>query len=61
MGAPVVRGGADILRDWGMNPRAQHAVSRQEELPEGDRLALLLKEEIAGACATKGGETYWRA
>jgi DNA processing protein len=61
MGAPVVREAADILRDWGMNPRAQRAASRQEVVPEGDRLATLLKEEIAGACATKGGETYWRA
>jgi DNA processing protein len=60
-GAPVVRGSADIMRDWGMNPRAERAGFLPEGLPEGERLATLLKEEIAGTCATKGGETYWRA
>ncbi|MGD0723960.1 MAG: DNA-processing protein DprA [Spirochaetia bacterium] len=60
-GAPMVRGSVEILRDWGVKPRGDRAVLLPKELPEGERLANLLKEEIAGACATRGGETYWRA
>ncbi len=60
-GAPIIRGSAEILRDWGMKPRADRACLLPKELPEGERLAAVLKEEIAGACATRGGETYWRA
>jgi DNA processing protein len=29
-------------------------------MAEGERLALMLKEEINGACAVKGGEPFWR-
>lgn len=60
-GAPIVNGSAEILRDWGMKPRAERASLLPKELPEGERLATILKEEIAGTCATRGGETYWRA
>ena len=59
-GAPVISGSAEILREWEMKPRAARAGLPGQELPEGERLAALLKEEIAGTCATRGGETYWR-
>ena len=59
-GAPVIHGSAEILRDWGMTPRADRGALMSREQPEGARLATLLKEEIAGTCATRGGETYWR-
>ena len=60
-GAPLVHGSSEILRDWGMKPRTDRAVLPPAEVPEGERLAAVLKEEIAGTCATRGGETYWRA
>jgi len=59
-GAPVISGSAEILREWEMKPRAARAGLPGQELSEGERLAALLKEEIAGTCATRGGETYWR-
>ncbi len=59
-GAPVVHGSAEILRDWGMKPRADRTFLLPEQLPEGERLATILREEIAGTCSTRGGETYWR-
>ena len=59
-GAPIINGSAEILREWGMKPRSIREVPLRE-LPDGERPAALLKEEIAGACATRGGETYWRA
>ncbi len=60
-GALVIRGARDVMSDWdlpyvepaGNKPRAGEA--------EGERLARLLKREMEGACAVKGGETYWRA
>jgi DNA processing protein len=60
-GAPVIEGGAGILREWGVAPRARRAQALPDGLPEGDRLAMLLKEEIDGNCALKGGEAFWRA
>jgi DNA processing protein len=60
-GAPVIRESADLLRDWGMPPRGGHAVTLPPEMPEGRRLAMMLKQEIDGTCALRGGETYWRA
>jgi len=60
-GAPVIRGSEEILRDWGMVPRA--AGSRSARKPAehaGEELARSLAEEIDGTCALKGGETYWR-
>jgi DNA processing protein len=59
-GAPVIHGSAEILHEWEMNPRAARTGRLPEKLPEGERLAALLKEEIAGSCSTRGGETYWR-
>ncbi len=59
-GAPIIHGSAEMLRDWGMEPREVRTVVLADELPEGERLAAILKEEIAGTCATRGGETYWR-
>lgn len=59
-GAPIIRGSAEILRDWEMKPRAARTGLPPEELSEGERLAALVKEEIAGTCSTRGGETYWR-
>ena len=60
-GAPVIEGSAEILREWGVAPRARRAQASEDGLPEGDRLAMLLKEEIDGNCALKGGEAFWRA
>src|SRR5271157_6617885 len=59
-GAPVIHGSSEILREWEMKPRAARKGLPPEELPEGERLAALLKEEIAGTCSTRGEETYWR-
>jgi DNA processing protein len=58
-GAPVIRTAADVMREWGVAPRAAER-GPNEQLPEGERLAMLMKEEISGACAQHAGETYWR-
>ncbi len=58
-GAPVIRTAVEILAEWGIDPRVrEHAEMR---LPEGERLAAMMEEEINGACAQRAGETYWRA
>lgn len=59
-GAPVIRGAEDILRAWGLVPRARAQRQSVSELPEGERMAAVVKEEISGACAQRAGETYWR-
>jgi len=59
-GAPVIRDSAKILSEWGVAPRAPEHGSPYAQLPEGERLAMMMKEEISGACAQRGGETYWR-
>lgn len=60
-GAPIVHGSADIMREWGRAAHVGRPVPLGSEMPEGERLASSLREEIAGACATKAGQTYWRA
>ncbi|MGA2639897.1 MAG: DNA-processing protein DprA [Spirochaetia bacterium] len=59
-GAPVIRTAAKILSEWGVAPRASEHGSPSAQLPEGERLAMMMKEEISGACAQRAGETYWR-
>jgi DNA processing protein len=59
-GAPVISGAAEILRDWGSTPCAVDPRAQPGNLPEGDRLAMLLSEEIEGNCALRGGEVFWR-
>jgi len=59
-GAPVIRAAAEILNEWGVAPRARGRVGPSALLPEGERLAMMMKEEISGACAQRAGETYWR-
>jgi DNA processing protein len=58
-GAPTVHGAADIMKEWGVAPRAA-TPSAYDKLPEGQRLAMVTKEEISGACVQRAGETYWR-
>jgi DNA processing protein len=60
-GAPVIRESSDLMRDWGMVPRGGHAATMPSQMSEGRRLAVMLKQEIDGACAQRGGQTYWRA
>jgi DNA processing protein len=60
-GAPVIRAASEILGAWGVAPQAPGHGSPSAKLPEGERLAMLMKEEIDGACAQRDGETYWRA
>ncbi|MGA2377931.1 MAG: DNA-processing protein DprA [Spirochaetia bacterium] len=59
-GAPVIRAAAEILSEWGVAPRAPEQGSPSAQLPAGERLAMMMKEEISGACAQRAGETYWR-
>jgi DNA processing protein len=59
-GAPVIHEAADILRDWGVASGVRQAVSFPREMPEGRRLAEMDEKQIDGACAQKGGATYWR-
>jgi len=59
-GAPVIDGAADILRDWGRPPRSLDVPDLPEELPEGERIAALLRQEFEGACVRRAGELYWR-
>jgi DNA processing protein len=58
-GAPAVHAAGEILGAWGIAPRGPER-SLPPRLSEGDRLAMLMKEEISGGCAQRGGETYWR-
>ena len=57
-GAPVIAGAADLLHDWGMLGRAR--MIEPLDVGEAGRLARLTQEELDGACAVRGGETYWR-
>jgi DNA processing protein len=57
-GAMVIDGSARILRDWGIAPRPE--ASPRPGLPEGKRLARLLKEEIAGTRSARCGPPNWR-
>jgi DNA processing protein len=57
-GAAVIHGSADILREWGITPRAASTLPRN--LPEGERLARLLEQEIAGTHAAHGEASHWR-
>ncbi len=60
-GAPVIAGARDIFRDWGREyPEAAEPGALPGE-STGQRLARIFKGEMEGACATKAGETYWRA
>jgi DNA processing protein len=59
-GAPVIRAASEILQAWGIAPRAGEDRSRTGRLPEGERLAMLMKEEVRGTCVHRAGETYWR-
>jgi DNA processing protein len=60
-GAPVIEGVADILRDWGREPRPVPAGAVPDDLPEGRRLAALVEREMEGACVNRAGDIYWRA
>jgi DNA processing protein len=60
-GAPVIEGAADLLHDWGMSARSSQLPCTEEHGSEGERLAQMVRHEIEGACAFRGGETYWRA
>ncbi len=59
-GAPVIHGAADLLREWGVaaGPKAEEPDS--DLMPEGDRLASMLKHEMDGTCTQRGGAIYWR-
>jgi DNA processing protein len=57
-GAAVIEGSAAILREWGIAPRVEAAP--RPNLPEGKRLAWLLKNEIAGTRAARCGPPDWR-
>ena len=59
-GAPVIRDAAEIIEGWGLVPRVRVQRKSIRQLPEGERMAVIMKEEISGACAQRGGETYWR-
>ncbi len=60
-GAPVIAGARDIFRDWGMEYPEPASPERLPGESTGRRLARIFKGEMEGACATKAGETYWRA
>ena len=57
-GAPIISGAADLLHDWGMSGRDLTIESPGRS--EAERLAWMMKEEMDGTCAVRGGETYWR-
>lgn len=65
-GAPVIRGSAGLLAEWGMAPApgadpAEAACRTPASAAEaGPALARILRAEIDGSCALQGGETYWR-
>jgi DNA processing protein len=59
-GAPVIRGAQDILAAWRIDPAAPRGGNPAENISEGERMAMIVKEEINGACARRAGETYWR-
>jgi DNA processing protein len=56
-GAPVIHDAAEILHEWDVVPPAR---AERAPLPEGERMARDVKDEISGACARRAGETYWR-
>ena len=57
-GATVVDGSAAILREWGIVPRTPPTPRRR--LPEGERLARALEEEMAGTREPRRGPSNWR-
>ena len=59
-GATVIHGSADILREWGVPQGHQAGSSLPRKMPQGERLARLLEEEIAGTRAQRGGSPHWR-
>ena len=59
-GATVIRGSADILREWRITTPRRAASSPPKQMPQGERLARLLEDEIAGMRAASGGAPYWR-
>jgi DNA processing protein len=59
-GAPLLSGVGDILRDWGREPRPRGPCAIAADLPEGKRVAAVLRKEIEGACVSRAGEIYWR-
>jgi len=59
-GAPRVHDAADILGEWRIAPRPRAEREPSRQLPEGERMAAVLRGEISGACAQRAGETYWR-
>ncbi len=59
-GARVIRDATEILDEWKIAPRARAPRKALLQLPEGERMAAVLREEINGACAQRAGETYWR-
>jgi DNA processing protein len=58
-GAPLIGGAVDLLHDWGI-PGRGHTVESSDR-SEAERLARMMKEEMDGNCAVRGGGTYWRA
>jgi DNA processing protein len=60
-GAPVIGAASEILRAWGIVPRAHEEGIPAKALTEGERLAMLMREEIRGNCTQRAGETYWRS
>jgi len=59
-GARVIRDATQILDEWRIAPRTSAGRESSLPLPEGERMAAVVKEEINGACARRAGETYWR-
>jgi DNA processing protein len=60
-GAPLLCGAAELLADWGREPRPHAAPAHEHGMAEaGTRLAALLEDEMRGACTTRAGEGYWR-
>ncbi len=58
-GAPVIEGGADVLREWGMEMK-KDAPPHPSENGMGEEIARLVEGEISGSCARRSGQTLWR-
>ena len=48
------------MGDWGLEYRETRGQDAPEDETTGACLVRVLKGEIEGDCAMKGGETYWR-